>query len=274
MYLAKTNGRRNDLRDRIVLTVSTEFADVLPNHRNPSSPNRDALAPYLFVMASELWPNLWTTLKQHGLDHVIANDFARIFVDRFPEGFAGRWRPHPSLSPEQVRAYRDHVRVLGYRFGAYLDVREFFPLNEFWDPNKVALTADGDLRDAWYGNFHTKPNAMPGLVRAVGQHLQQEYPPECVYLDVHTNLGPAAVDFEDGVEMAGMARGTIVGNGDAIAEARQWYGSTISEGIYRWLYAGLCDLDYAQVRTQGNDLPCRCWWTSICSRSTPTSTAR
>ena len=45
-----------------------------------------------------------------------------------------------------------------------------------------------------------------------------------------------------------MARALIEGTGDSLVEARKWYGSTVSEGIYRWMYAGLSDLDYAQVK--------------------------
>ncbi|NUQ00666.1 MAG: hypothetical protein HUU35_12510, partial [Armatimonadetes bacterium] len=248
-YLPLTDGRRNALRDRLLLTISPEFAETLPNVPNPPSPNLTALAPYMFVMSSSLSPNLWKTLKQHGLDHIIANDFARIFVTSYYEGFAGRWRPYPGLTTEQIQAYREQIRKLGYRFGMYQDVREYFPLNEFWDENKVALTQQGDLVDAWYGNQQTKPNMMPVLMEACGRRVAELYPPECVYLDVHTNLGPTAVDYEAGVELAGMGRGTVLGNGDSIAEARKWYGATISEGIFRWLYAGVCDMDYAQIRT-------------------------
>jgi hypothetical protein len=90
---------------------------------------------------------------------------------------------------------------------------------------------------------------MPWLVRQVGQRVKEHYAADCVYLDVHTNRGLQAIDFEAGVAGAGMARPQVMGNGDCILEARKWYGSTISEGIYRWLYAGVCDMDYASYFT-------------------------
>ena len=246
-YQALTNGRRNDLRDRILVTVSPEFAETLPNSRNPVSPNRERLAPYMYYMASSFTPNFWRTLKRYGIDHVIANDFCKMFVNDYAEGFAMRWRPHPSLSAKQVQDYREGIKSLGYLFGVYIDARDYFPLNEFWAENKVALAADGDLREGWYGNFIAKPNAMPGLVRAVGEKVKELYPADCVYLDTHTNMGPQALDYEAGVEGAGIARYYVYGNGDSILEARKWYGSTMSEGICRWVYGGVCDMDYATL---------------------------
>lgn len=246
VYNRLSDGRRNGLRERLLVTVSPVFDQVLPSIPNPPSPNRAALAPYLFLMGSEA-PGLYRTMKDYGIDHVIANDFAKFFVQDFAEGFAGRWRPVEPMTIAQIQAYRRELKQLGYKFGMYQDTREFFPLNEWWDENKVCLTGDGDLLDAWYGNFHTKPAHMSELMRNCGQKVAKLFGPECVYLDVHTNLGPYAVDYEAGVELAGMGRGTILGNGDACVEARQWYGSTISEGIFRWLYAGLTDMDYAQI---------------------------
>jgi hypothetical protein len=131
-------------------------------------------------------------------------------------------------------------------------------MNEFWDQNIACLTPDGDWLDAWYGTHMPKPLVMPRLVRSVGQKVSRLYPAECVYMDTHTNYGASATDYEAGVEGAGMARPQVIGNGDCILEARKWYGSTMSEGIYRWLYAGLSDMDYATLITAtqpASDLP-------------------
>ncbi len=246
-YTALTDGTRNPLRERVLVSISPEFADVLPNIPNPVSPNRERLAPYMLVMSSSANLSLYRLMKRYGIDHVIANDFAGFFVNDYAEGFAMRWRPHPLMSVEQVQEYIRGVRELGYLWGAYADYTDFFPLNEFWDESLVSLTPESDLADAWYGNEATKATAMPGLVRAVGGKCKELYQPECVYLDVHTNRGARAIDYEAGAAGAGIGRMTVLGNGDAIAEARRQYGSTMSEGYHRWLYAGVCDMDYATM---------------------------
>lgn len=247
-YVQLTDGTRNPLRDRLLITVSDEFADVLPNHDNPPSPNRERLAPYMFVMDRTMNVTRWDTFKRYGLDHIIANDFAGIFVRNYSEGFGSRWRPHPGLTIEQVQQAREKIKSLGFLYGGYNDVTDFYPLNEFFDEDRICLKPDGDLADAWPGSFSPKPDYWPTLMRSVGEKVHEHYPPDCVYLDVSTNRGPAAIDYEAGVPGAGMARSTLIGNGDSLVEARRWYGSTISEGIFRWMFAGLCDMDYAQLR--------------------------
>lgn len=248
IYTPLTDGRRNALRDRLLITASPEFADVLPNHQNPPSPNLARLAPYMFVMGRAFHAQRWADFKRYGLDHVIANDFAGVLVKDYSEGFGVRWRPHPDYTIEQVQAARRHIRDLGFLFGFYIDVTDFYPLNEFWDENLLALTAEGDLREAWPGSYAPKNDAMWVLARKTGQKVKELYPADCVYLDVSTNRGSEAIDYEAGVPGAGMVRQAVIGVGDSLVEARQWYGSTVSEGIFRWMYAGLSDMDYAQVK--------------------------
>jgi len=246
-YLPLTDGRRNALCDRVLMTVSPEVADVLPSIPHPPSPHRERLSPYLFFMASTMQPELWRTLKRHGIDHVMTCDFAGFYVQDYAEGFAGRWRPHPSLTLDQIREYRRGIRDLGYLFGAYSDLRDGFPLNEFWDENCVSLDSDGDLVDGWYGNFGCKPNYLPVLARRVGEKVQAEYPPDTVYMDTHSCAGANACDFEAGVPGAGMARDQVLYNAECMLETRRWYGSVVSEGAVRWMYAGIADVDYASL---------------------------
>jgi len=256
-YLPLTNGRRNDLRERVLVTVSPEFADVLPNIPHPASPHMERLAKYVFIMVGHIRPTFLKTIKRYGLDHVIACDFARFYVEHFPEGFAGRWRPHPLLTMEQIQDYRKVVKGLGYLFGAYSDIRDYFPLNEFWDENCVSLDSRGDLVEGWYGNFRTKPNYLSVMARLVGEKVHEHYPADSVYMDTHTCVGAIACDFEAGVPGAGIARDQVYYNAECILETGKWYGTTMSEGRARWMYAGIADMDYASPFTSrpGHEVP-------------------
>ena len=256
-YLPLTNGRRNDLRERVLVTVSPEFADVLPSIPHPPSPHMARLSRYVFIMVGHIRPTFLRTIKRYGLDHVIACDFARFYVEHFPEGFAGRWRPHPLLTMEQIQDYRKVVKGLGYLFGAYSDIRDYFPLNEFWDENCVSLDSRGDLVEGWYGNFRTKPNYLPVIARLVGEKVREHYPADSVYMDTHTCVGAIACDFEAGVPGAGIARDQVYYNAECILETGKWYGTTMSEGRARWMYAGIADMDYASPFTSrpGHEVP-------------------
>jgi hypothetical protein len=81
----------------------------------------------------------------------------------------------------------------------------------------------------------------------VGEKAQAEYPPDTVYMDTHSCTGADACDFEAGVPGAGSAREQIYFNGDCMLATRQWYGSVVSEGAVRWMYAGIADVDYASL---------------------------
>ena len=246
VYERLTDGTRNDLAERILLTVSPDIHDTLPSIATPRSAKIEELAPAMFVMSSHFTPEYYRTLKRYGLDHVIAVHFAGIWWQRVGEGFAMRWRPRPDLTEEQVSQYRGDIKGLGYPWGMLVNYTCYLPLNEYWDENLVSLTSTGRLADGWYGHYQTKANAMAGLARTVGERIRARYPTDCVYLDCHTNVGACATDYEAGVEGAGTARATILGNAECIREVHKQQGALCSEGICRWIYAGLADMDYAQ----------------------------
>jgi len=245
-YQRLTNGRRNDLADRVLLTVSPEFHDTLPGIATPRSDKLEELAPAMFVMSSQMTPRFYETLKRYGLDHIIAIHFAGVWWTRAGEGFSMRWRPRPDLTEQDLADYRRRIKRLGYQWGMLVNYTEFFPGNEYWDENLVCLTSDGHLADGWYGDYRTKPNAQAMLARKVGEKIRARYPTDCVYLDVHTNIGARALDYEAGVEGAGTARATVLGMAEGIHEVHRQQSALCSEGICRWLYAGLADLDYGQ----------------------------
>lgn len=245
-YMKLTDGTLNDLHERVLVTVSDDIHDLLPSVATPRSPKLEALAPHMYVMSSVFTPGYYQTLKRYGLDHIISVTFAQIWWQRVGEGFAMRWRPRPDLSIDQVARYREQIKGLGYKWGMIVNYDCYLPINEFWDENKVCLNGDGAMADGWFGHYWTKNNAMAGLAREVGQRIGEHYPTDCVYLDVHTNIGPDAQDFEAGVEGAGTGRATVLGNAECIREVQIQQGSLCSEGICRWMYAGLADMDYAQ----------------------------
>ncbi len=244
-YLPLTNGRRNDLHDRIIVTISPEFHDVLPNCPNPRASNLEEAARYMYVMGGGPTPNQWRSMARYGLKHCIAMHFAGIWWRRAGEGFSMRHRPRPEMAIEELREYTDFVRSLGYPFGVLLEYRDFFPMNEWWDPNLLSLTPAGDWATSWSGHYGTKPNAMPMLARRTGELIESRYPLDAVYMDTHTNQSLTARDYEAGVPGAGSGPAQALCNGETILEVKRLHGIVCSEGIYRWLYAGLSDMDYA-----------------------------
>jgi hypothetical protein len=250
-YQPLTDGRRNDLRDRVLITASSQFEDVLPNARNPVSPNLDRLAPYMLFSTYFTSQKLFETIHRFGVDHVIVMDKNACLVGAGNEGLASfpyRWRPMPEVTIAQFQGYIRRIKELGYLFSQYNFFPDLSPTNEFWDEAKIALRPDGSLAQGdWYGDYSVKMNDESRLVAALSPLVKDLYAPDCTYLDTQTNIGPTAVDFEAGVPGAGMGRIHLLGNADVMLEARKMYGLTISEGYHRWLYAGACDVDYATM---------------------------
>ncbi len=246
VYNALTDGKRRDLHDRIIVTVAPEFEQVLPNVPNPRAKNLDAAAERMFVMSSGPSPILWSTMERYGLEHVIAMHFAGVWWRGAGEGFSMRHRPRPEMTIEELAAYRDEVKALGYDFGVLLEYRDFFPLNEWWDPNLLSLTPEGDWSTSWSGHYASKPNATPMLAARNAALIEARYPLDAVYMDTHTNQPLTARDYEAGVPGAGSGPTQALFNGECILSVRDSHEAIIcSEGIYRWLYAGLAEMDYA-----------------------------
>lgn len=250
-YLPLTDGRRNDLRDRVLITASPEFRDILPNARNRVSPNRQRLANYMLFSTYYPCLEMFAALKRLGVDNVIVMDKNSTLTGNDYQGlasFSTRWRPMPGITIGQWQNFLGEIRKLGYLSGSYSFFPDLHPVNEFWDENKVALRSDGSLAQGdWYGDYALKITDASRMVAAISPLIKELYAPELTYLDISSNMGPSAIDFEAGVEGAGTGRINMLGNIDVMLEAREHYGMTVSEGYHRWLYAGAVDADYATM---------------------------
>lgn len=248
IYDKLTDGRRNDLRERILVTISPEFSESIPNHQNPPSPNRERLAPYMYFVESSFLENFLRTTKRYGIDNIICNSFCIPFIAELAaENAMNRWRLHPKLPVERFFKYRRLVKdELGYLFGTYLCFNDLFFTSEYWDENLVSFLPDGNWANYWPGAYTFKDVAKPAMAERVGRNFSQHYgAADNAYLDVPR--GPYALDYEAGVKGAGLARAQVIAHADSIIESRKWFGTICGEGHYNWIYAGLTDMDYATI---------------------------
>lgn len=250
-YMPLTDGQRLPLRDRILITAAPEFQEVLPSPITSPSPNLDALKSSMYVMTYTYHLDFYKTLADFGLKNILANHHFSTFLGPDADGlasFSNRWRPRPEIGLENWTEYGDAIRDLDYRFGTYTFFPNIHPLSEHWDENRIALRYNGALHPGWwYGEYAIKLNSAAEMVRYVGQHASETYKPDATYLDIHSVMGPSAMDYEAGADGAGLARSAVLANLDAIAEVRNWYGITSGEGYHRWLFAGASDINFASM---------------------------
>jgi hypothetical protein len=152
-YLPKTDGRRNDCFERLFLTVSPRFEEVLPNVGNPKS-------PWMHVTGERLWRAHgasnrehdyahWKKAARYGMTKVAITDHETGWRDG-GESFTLRTRAAPKKGGDEGLAdYARKIRALGFRYGIYNNYTDFAPVNEHWDEDYVTRLSNGDWHPAW-----------------------------------------------------------------------------------------------------------------------------
>jgi hypothetical protein len=163
-YHPKTDGKRNDLFERVFVTVSPNFEEVLPVIPNPKG-----LHAHLAV--DRLWQETWgpadyeremersRRLRAYGITKLIQCNHEITWRDG-GESFTLRTRAAPGKGgDEALKRYLAHQKSLGWFAGLYTNYCDFAPVNEHWNPDYVQRTPDGNWRPAWPRCYALKPAA-------------------------------------------------------------------------------------------------------------------
>ncbi len=168
-YEARTDGKRNDCCERVFLTVSPRFEEVLPNIPNPKSPWMEVTGERLWIAhgASERARDLelWRRLARYGMTKVVITDHETGWRDG-GESFTLRTRAAPGKGGDEGQAeYAKQVRALGFRYGIYNNYTDFSPVNEHWSEDYVTRIAGGQWQTAWPRCYNLKPARAVELER-------------------------------------------------------------------------------------------------------------
>ncbi|MBM3879169.1 MAG: hypothetical protein FJ387_05550 [Verrucomicrobia bacterium] len=251
-YHPRTDGRRNPLFERLFLTVSPRFEEVLPTVPNP-------VGLHAHQAVDRLWQESWgpddyekqmrrsRMLRAYGLEMLIQCNHEIAWRDG-GESFTLRTRAAPNKGGDAALAeYVAHQRGLGWFAGLYSNYTDYAPVNEFWTPDGVQRAADGNWRTAWPRCYALKPLKAVEFDARLAPQIQAQYKPNSAYTDVHTAVAPwSYIDYDARVPGAGTFAQTFYAYGEILRHDSQVYGGPIfSEGTYHWLYAGLADGNYA-----------------------------
>lgn len=251
-YLPKTDGVRNDCFERLFLTVSSRFEEVLPNIPNPQS-------PWMHVAGERLWIAhgasdrakdyaLWKQLARYGMTKVVITDHETGWRDG-GESFTFRTRAAPGKGGDEGQAeYARKVRALGFRYGIYNNYTDFAPVNEFWHEDMVTRLPDGNWQTAWPRCYNPKPARAVEFEARLAPIIQEKFQLDTAYCDVHTAVRPwSYVDYDARVPGAGTFAATFYAYGEIMLhQKRTWNGPVYSEGNNHWYYCGLTDGNYGQ----------------------------
>lgn len=251
-YLPKTDGQLNDCFERIFLTVSPRFEEVLPNIPNPKS-------PWMHVAGERVWRahgasdrekdyELWKRVARHGMTKIVVTDHETGWRDG-GESFTFRTRAAPGKGGDEgQRWYAQKMHELGFRYGIYNNYTDYAPVNEYWDEDCVTRLPDGNWRRAWPRCYNPKPARAVEFEAKLAPIIQEKFQLSTAYCDVHTAVRPwDYCDFDARVPGAGTFAATFYAYGEIMLHQKAtWNGPVYSEGNNHWYYCGLTDGNYGQ----------------------------
>lgn len=251
-YLPKTDGRRNDCFERLFVTISPRFEEVLPNIPNPKS-------PWMHVTGERVWRahgasdrerdyTQWRQVVRRGMTKVLVTDHETGWRDG-GESFTFRTRAAPGKGGDEGQAeYARRMHALGLRYGIYNNYTDFAPVNEFWNEDMVTRLTDGQWRTAWARCYNPKPARAVEYEARLAPIIQKKFALDTAYCDVHTAVRPwSYVDYDARVPGAGTFAATFYAYGEIMLHQKAtWNGPVYSEGNNHWYYCGLTDGNYAQ----------------------------
>ncbi|MFB3787664.1 MAG: hypothetical protein ACE15F_14985 [bacterium] len=250
-YLPKSDGARNDLFERVFITVSPFFEEILPTIDNPpAKQGKEA--------GSRLWVESWgpenyeremehsRMLRAYGIEQLTQCNHEITWRDG-GESFTFRTRSAPGKGgDEALKKYIAHQKSLGWRAGLYTNYCDFAPVNEFWDIDMVMRNANFDLTRAWPRCYSPKALFAVEMDRQLAPLIQAKFNTNAAYTDVHTSVSPwDRCDYDARVPGAGTFAATFYAYGELLLHDQDVYdGHCWSEGNHQWLYAGLCAGNY------------------------------
>jgi hypothetical protein len=251
-YWNKTDGRRNNCYERLFLTVSPRFEEMLPTVANPKS-------PWMHVTGERLWIShaahdrqrdfdLWKQVARYGMTKLVITDHETGWRDS-GESFTFRTRAAPGKGGDEAQAdYARKLHALGFRYGIYNNYTDYAPVNEHWNEDCVTRLCDGRWRTAWARCYNPKPARAVEFEAKLAPIIQEKFHLDTAYCDVHTAVKPwDYVDYDVRVPRAGTFAATFYAYGEIMLHQKKtWNGPVYSEGNNHWYYCGLTDGNYGQ----------------------------
>jgi hypothetical protein len=245
-YLPKTDGLRNNLYERIFVTNSPVYEEVLPTIPNPPSLRQQESKQVIWTIARPASfqddHDRCRQIRSYGLDKIMQHSHETTWRDE-GDSFTLRLRAAPQKGGDSMlQWYIKAQHSLGWLQGVYTNYTDFTPTNTNWSPAHVSRTQDGEwaVNVIWPRVYNLKPSKAVEFDQYYAGRIKEKFGTSMAYTDVHTSVGPwRYVDFDTRVPGAGTFAATYYAYGQILRNDQQVYGPDLSEGTQQWLYAGL-----------------------------------
>jgi hypothetical protein len=248
-YNALTDGRYNNIRERLFITVSGDFQEVLPNIPNPKS-------PYLDQYKSAVWRWLYggprkTDWVKQLYDYGVENFMIRFHADAMrdaEESYALRTHTAASIGDSLFKETGEKLKNMGYGFAVYSCYLTVDGVNKEFDPDILNRNTLGDTT-ARFLRYRIKPLSFLEIHSRLAPEIHDRFGTNFSYLDVHACRAPwRDTDCDARVPMAGMFRLDFLANAQVMLNDRAAHNGPVwSEGGMQYLYAGFVDAAYGYM---------------------------
>jgi len=257
-YIAKTDGRRNPLYERIFITATPLYEETLPSIANPPSLRQEEGKSVVWTVALDVETfqrdhARSKAIRAYGLDHIMQHSHEITWRDE-GESFTLRLHPAPQKGGEAgLKWYIPAQNSLGWLQGVYTNYADIATTNTNWTSDNVMRSPDGEWRRTWVRCYAIKPSKAVELDAYYAQRIKSNYGVKMSYTDVHTAVAPWDYsDFDARVPGAGTMAATFYAYGQLLLNDQRVYGPTQSEGTFQWMYAGLESGSYGWIYSDFN----------------------
>ncbi len=256
-YIPKTDGLRNNLYERLFVTVSPRYEETLPTIANPPSLRQGEGKQVVWTVAvPRTFPSdheRCRRIRSYGLDKIMQHSHDVSWRDG-GDSFTLRLKAAPQKGGDEMLKWYIRVQnALGWLQGVYTNYCDFAPVNTNWSPDWVQRTPDGEWRRAWPRNYALKPSKAVEFDAYYAKRIKTKFGTRMSYTDVHTAVAPWRYnDYDARVPGAGTMAATFYAYGQILLNDQRVYGPTQSEATYQWMYAGLESGSYGWVYTPVN----------------------
>jgi len=244
-YLRKTDGRRNPLRERIFLTVSPDYQEVLPSIPNPRSTFISRMAGSWYVFRADVMPEFFRRLHEFGLRDILALHHINHSLNP-GDGNAVNFRvDHPRAALLQGRWLEDYVdglRRLGYSYGFLTYGDHISPFNQYFQEGLISRGQDNSFRFVIGDTLALKPAQGLQLFRDYYPKMYEKYRPDFHHFDTYAAVSEIEhIDFDSRNPQAASYRQSLAYKCLQLLEVKKYGVIANVEGRRHFMVAGFAD---------------------------------
>ena len=250
-YEPASDGKRNGLKERWILTVSRDFEETLPSFPEPTQAREWAhLQQLVWYNIPRLDPSeeayieayeRLRTFKQRGLDHLLVLHPAETWRDHRSGGGFTLESAATKGGDDALVEYLEAVKELGYFHGLFASSCDIAPTDSQWSTDVVARQSDGSFRQSGPGRYLLKPSQTESLAPAHVSALAGKFGSDAIHLAHHAAAPPwERVDYDSRLADPAAFRSTLLAEHGAMSSISEAAGdAVVADGSCHWMYRGL-----------------------------------